>query len=280
MKNSHTAKTAITFALALSIISGCNNNVAENQTAQTPNTKKVVSTNNGYITGEPVAYKTENNNVTGQPAAYNQNYNQFERDFAAIPDDNVINPNPNPNFNQNIGMLDGNPNFVPNTDMLDGNPNFNQAAPTPKTPSTPQKAQPAPSKQTPSTSKAPGDTMVQQVVQLTNEQRRKNGLSDLKVDIPLTNMAQKKAQDMLDNSYFSHTSPTYGSPFDMMKTFGISYRSAGENIAKGQPSAQQVVNDWMNSPGHRANILNSGFTHIGVGHTTSEGYWTQEFISK
>jgi uncharacterized protein YkwD len=85
---------------------------------------------------------------------------------------------------------------------------------------------------------------------------------------------------MRDNKYFSHTSPTYGSPFRMMKSFGITYRSAGENIARGQATPQAVVNAWMNSSGHRANILNSSFTHIGVGYAENGRYWTQMFIGK
>ena len=80
--------------------------------------------------------------------------------------------------------------------------------------------------------------------------------------------------------YFSHTSPTYGSPFDMMKNYGILYKAAGENIAQGQTSAQQVMNAWMNSSGHRANILNSTYTHIGVGYVSDGHYWTQMFIKK
>ena len=93
-------------------------------------------------------------------------------------------------------------------------------------------------------------------------------------------MPRKKSQDMHDKNYFSHTSPTYGSPFEMMKQFGIQYRTAGENIAKGQRSAQEVVNAWMNSAGHRANILNKNFTHIGVGYVADGNYWTQMFIGK
>ena len=85
---------------------------------------------------------------------------------------------------------------------------------------------------------------------------------------------------MRNLGYFSHTSPTYGSPFEMMRSFGISYRSAGENIAKGQKSPAAVVNAWMNSSGHRANILNKSFTHIGVGYIADGSYWTQMFISK
>ena len=78
--------------------------------------------------------------------------------------------------------------------------------------------------------------------------------------------------------YFSHTSPTYGSPFQMMKAFGLSYRTAGENIAYGQRTPQEVVNAWMNSSGHRANILNSSYTQIGVGYVANGNYWTQMFI--
>ncbi|WP_242664935.1 CAP domain-containing protein, partial [Geobacillus zalihae] len=82
------------------------------------------------------------------------------------------------------------------------------------------------------------------------------------------------------NHYFSHNSPTYGSPFEMMKKFGISYTAAGENIAKGQRTPQEVVNAWMNSEGHRANILNKNFTHIGVGFEENGYIWTQQFIRK
>jgi uncharacterized protein YkwD len=85
---------------------------------------------------------------------------------------------------------------------------------------------------------------------------------------------------MQENNYFSHTSPTYGSPFDMIRDFDISYNSAGENIAQGQRSPEEVVQAWMNSEGHRANIMNGDYTHIGVGYNESGNYWTQMFISK
>jgi uncharacterized YkwD family protein len=87
---------------------------------------------------------------------------------------------------------------------------------------------------------------------------------------------------MIDKNYFSHTSPTYGSPFDMMKNFGITYSTAGENIAAGQATPKEVVNAWMNSEGHRKNILSSQFTEIGVGYAKGGSYghyWTQMFIS-
>ncbi|HZH60097.1 MAG TPA: CAP domain-containing protein [Metabacillus sp.] len=120
----------------------------------------------------------------------------------------------------------------------------------------------------------------QQVVDLTNQERAKQGLPALKVDLELSKVAREKSSDMQKNNYFSHTSPTYGSPFDMMKQFGISYKTAGENIAKGQRTPQEVVNAWMNSSGHRQNILSSNFTHIGVGHVAEGNYWTQQFIGK
>lgn len=117
-----------------------------------------------------------------------------------------------------------------------------------------------------------------EVIRLVNEIRVKNGLKALTYDWELCRVARYKSQDMKNNNYFSHTSPTYGTPFQMMKSFGISYRTAGENIAKGQATPQAVVNAWMNSSGHRANILNSSFTKIGVGYVASGKYWTQMFI--
>lgn len=120
----------------------------------------------------------------------------------------------------------------------------------------------------------------QQVVTLTNQERAKAGLPELKVDLELSKVARIKSQDMKNSGYFSHDSPKYGSPFDMMRNFGIQYRAAGENIAMGQRTPQQVVNAWMNSDGHRRNIMNPQFTHIGVGYVADGNYWTQQFISK
>ncbi|WP_312473573.1 SafA/ExsA family spore coat assembly protein [Neobacillus sp.] len=122
-----------------------------------------------------------------------------------------------------------------------------------------------------------------QVIQLTNQERAKNGLKPLTADWELSRVARYKAMDMRDKNYFSHTSPTYGSPFDMMKNFGISYRSAAENIAAGQTTPASVVQAWMNSSGHRANILSAQSTYIGVGYAqggSQRYYWVQMFISK
>ena len=119
-----------------------------------------------------------------------------------------------------------------------------------------------------------------EVVRLVNEIRVKNGLKELTYDWELSRVARYKSQDMKDNRYFSHTSPTYGSPFQMIKNFGLSYRSAGENIAKGYKTPQAVVNGWMNSSGHRANILNASYNRIGVGYVANGNYWTQMFIGR
>ena len=117
-----------------------------------------------------------------------------------------------------------------------------------------------------------------EVVRLVNEIRRQNGLSPLKENWELSRVARYKSQDMLDRGYFAHNSPTYGTPFQMIRSFGLSFRTAGENIAKGYSTPQAVVNGWMNSSGHRANILNASYTQIGVGYVTKGHYWTQMFI--
>lgn len=118
----------------------------------------------------------------------------------------------------------------------------------------------------------------QEVIRLTNLERAKYGLKPLTEDWELSRVARYKSQDMHDRRYFDHNSPTYGTPFQMMKAFGLSYRSAGENIAMGYRTPQSVVTGWMNSSGHRANILNSSYTKIGVGYVADGSYWTQQFI--
>ena len=121
-----------------------------------------------------------------------------------------------------------------------------------------------------------------EVFDLINAKRTAAGLSALKVDAELQNVARAKAEDMVKNNYFSHTSPTYGSPFDMMKSFGVSYKTAGENIA-GNSSNTGAVNAWMNSEGHKANILNSSFNYTGVAVVKSSKYgkiFVQMFIGK
>ena len=118
----------------------------------------------------------------------------------------------------------------------------------------------------------------QEVVRLVNAERAKHGLAALTEDWELSRVARYKSQDMHDNRYFAHNSPTYGTPFRMLRAFGLSYRTAGENIAMGYTAPAAVVAGWMNSEGHRANILNSAYTKIGVGYVADGHYWTQQFI--
>jgi uncharacterized YkwD family protein len=118
------------------------------------------------------------------------------------------------------------------------------------------------------------------MLNLVNEERKAAGLQPLKLNLELTEVARLKSQDMIDNNYFAHDSPTYGSPFEMMRQFGISYRTAGENLAM-HPSVHSAHQGLMNSPGHRANILNPSFTEIGIGirrKGNGQYYITQMFI--
>lgn len=138
-----------------------------------------------------------------------------------------------------------------------------------------------PEDSTPSEPDAGGnmDAYAAQVVKLVNEERAKAGLSPLTVKGNVTAAAEVRAKEL--EASFSHTRPN-GSTFSTALTAaGVSYRGAGENIAYGQKTPEQVMQGWMNSAGHRANILNSSFTSIGVGHYRSAAgvdYWTQLFI--
>lgn len=121
-----------------------------------------------------------------------------------------------------------------------------------------------------------------EVFNLINKQRTNNGLQALKIDDEVQRVARIKAEDMVSNNYFSHTSSTYGSPFDMLKSFKISYKTAGENIAANS-SNNGAVNSWMNSSGHKANILNSSFNYTGIGVVSSSKYgkiFVQMFVGK
>ena len=122
----------------------------------------------------------------------------------------------------------------------------------------------------------------QEVFNLVNAKRTEAGLTVLAIDAEVQNVARDKAQDMVDNNYFSHTSPIYGSPFDMMKSYGIKYKAAGENIA-GNSSNSGAVNAWMNSEGHKANILSNNYNYTGIGVVSSPKYgkiYVQMFIGK
>ncbi|MGI6730930.1 MAG: CAP domain-containing protein [Anaerovoracaceae bacterium] len=152
----------------------------------------------------------------------------------------------------------------------------------PAEPKAPAPAKPAePKAPAPAKSAANIGSYEQQVVDLVNSERAKVGLPALKMNTKLAGVAEKKAEDLRDNNYFAHNSPTYGSPFDMMRQFGVTYTTAGENIARGQKTPAAVMNGWMNSQGHKENILNSNFTEIGVGYVTDSNgttYWVQMFI--
>jgi uncharacterized YkwD family protein len=201
-----------------------------------------------------------------------------EAKYKAIPLD------PNDALGFNIGPLPGaSAGISPGLDSFMNQKGGNQTGIAPNNgmnQSEGNQANPSPKNQAPSQSTASIGKVAQQVIDLTNQQRKQNGLPALKADTQLSGVANKKANDMEQNHYFSHTSPTYGSPFDMMRDFGVSYKSAGENIAEGQQTAQDVVNAWMNSEGHRKNILNPDFTNIGVGFDNNGNYWSQMFIGK
>ncbi len=122
----------------------------------------------------------------------------------------------------------------------------------------------------------------QKVVELVNVERQKAGLPALKLDASISNIARMKSKDMADNNYFAHQSPTYGSAGDMLSKFGIKWSAWGENIASGQKTPESVVTAWMNSPGHKANIMSSNYSRIGVGYVTNSNgtpYWTQMFAN-
>ena len=154
-------------------------------------------------------------------------------------------------------------------------------APAPKTPPT----VPAPTT-TPAPPNTPTDTGLnaneQEMFNLVNKERTSRGIPALAVDPQLVKTARLKSQDMVDKNYFAHQSPTYGSPFDMMKKFGITYKSAGENLAANS-SVAAAHTALMNSQGHRENILNTSYNYIGIGIVPSSQYGlmcTQQFIGK
>jgi len=165
-----------------------------------------------------------------------------------------------------------------------------QAAPAAKAPapqttqastlSAPAAKAPAPATTAPATSGLTAEE--QQMLNLVNGERTKLGLPAFKADLELTKLARMKSQDMINRNYFSHQSPTYGSPFDMMTKYGVSYRTAGENIA-GNGSVSGAHTSLMNSPGHRANILKTDFNYIGIGIVKGGQYgmmFTQMFVGR
>ncbi|MBD7984598.1 S-layer homology domain-containing protein [Sporosarcina sp. Sa2YVA2] len=122
-----------------------------------------------------------------------------------------------------------------------------------------------------------------QSINLVNKERQQHKLTQLTHDKALTAIAQKKAEDMAKNNYFAHQSPTYGSVGQMLDRYKYDWTAYGENIAKGYTTSASVVDGWMNSPGHRANVLQSKFTNIGSGYATDKDgttYWVHMFSKK
>jgi len=121
-----------------------------------------------------------------------------------------------------------------------------------------------------------------EVVRLINVERRQRGLRELEENWEVSRVARFKSQDMIDNNYFAHNSPVFGTPFQMLSNFGIAFNAAAENIAHGQRTPREVVTAWMNSPGHRRNILDPVFRRIGVGVARNarngQLFWTQMFV--
>lgn len=135
----------------------------------------------------------------------------------------------------------------------------------------------------PSEPEAPSDIreLEDEVIRLVNAERQMVGQPPLTANSELTRIARIKSQDFINNNYLSHNSPVYGSPFEMLRSFGVDFTAAAENIASGQRTAASAMNSWMNSPGHRANILSSTYNEIGVGVARGNDdnlYWTQLFI--
>lgn len=134
---------------------------------------------------------------------------------------------------------------------------------------------------TPQPTPDPGNGLTaaeQQMFDLINRDRAAAGLPALKIDMRLVRAARIKSQDMKDKGYFAHTAPDGTTPWDLMKAQGVTYKAAGENIAHGQRDAAAAEKAFMNSPGHRANILNKNYTHVGIGIVGN--YYTQEFASE
>lgn len=117
------------------------------------------------------------------------------------------------------------------------------------------------------------------VLNLMNRERKARGMEPLKLDETLNKLAIMKSNDMVKNKYFSHTSPVYGTPYDMLKKYNVQFMAAAENIAAGQRDPKTVMRSWMSSSGHRKNILNPRYTKVGIGKDSSNSsVWTEIFI--
>lgn len=174
------------------------------------------------------------------------------------------------------------PEEMPDVEQPEETPDVEQ----PETPQLPDNSRPEETPDVEQPEQTPGEDndtaqgdYASQVVALVNAERAKYGLSALKADSRVQQAAQVRAAETVQS--FSHTRPNGSSFSTALTEAGVSYTRSGENIAYGQPTPQQVVNAWMNSSGHRANILNESFTTIGVGYTVVNGtaYWAQLFTA-
>lgn len=129
----------------------------------------------------------------------------------------------------------------------------------------------------------PHQNFQEQVVALVNKERQRANIAPLMINLKLSKVANLKAVDMRDNNYFSHYSPQYGTPFDMLKSFDGSYQYAAENIAAGYITPQEVFEGWKNSPSHYASMLNANYKYTGIGYILGlesnryRAYWVQLF---
>ncbi|MDB8791140.1 CAP domain-containing protein [Romboutsia sp. 1001216sp1] len=227
----------------------------------------------------------KNSEACKKPSTSNNSTNVDNKPSTPNNNTNVDNKPSTPNNNTNVDNKPSTPNNNTNVDSKPSTPNNNTNVDSkPSTPSNNTNVDNKPSTPDNSTAQSGNFSSYQrEIVNIVNAERSKRGLAPLTLDSSLSNVATKKSQDMINRGYFDHNSPTYGSPFDMMKQFGINYKAAGENIAMGQKDPQDVMNSWMNSDGHRKNILGPNFTHIGVGIAKASNgqlYWTQMFIGK
>lgn len=148
----------------------------------------------------------------------------------------------------------------------------------PGVPETPNKPETPNEPETPDETPDAGSTYAQQVVALVNIERRKEGLSPLTIDEKLTAAADIRSGEI--QTTFSHTRPNGSSFSTALKEAGAVYKRSGENIAWGQKTPEEVVKAWMNSAGHRANIMNKNYSRIGVSHVKNAAgtsYWVQLF---
>ncbi len=257
----NTLKTVLTMSMAVGMLAACS-----------PDPDDMDTTNNINETGQISNLKTDTNS-NRYPHTQPIKIQDAKYEFRIVNRGAVPNGNANGNTNANTNNATAN--------QKTQNPTTNNIQQSQSAPAQPAPAQPSAKKAAEIAGENKGSSeYVDAVISLTNKERQKAGLSALTAYPELNDVANVKAQDMNEKGYFSHTSPTYGSPFDMMRDFGIKYKSAGENIAQGQRTPEEVVNAWMNSEGHRANILSKDFSHIGVGFEETGHEWVQMFVKK